>query len=360
MNLPPPSKDGSVYWRDYKIDTPAFRLNPIEKPDMSPHLVHMTGKESVLGILKSGRDNGGLIKACVPEDAKSWYKESVVCFTESPIFAIDAFRYIRFHRWQMDMRFGIGFSKEKLIKKGVFPVLYCSSELVSQFKKMRDEMPTSIENPFELTAKSVIDNVFPLMNSLMENEPKQGFIWEREWRSPNPEGFDFSYSDIDIICCPEEEQDEIVSILGDFANNIKFVRSWSQYNEVKEFLSSREKGWETHVDTNIPDDSELRRLKQKFSQERNKAIAYKQYAEKILSEIEAIDTYAQALELRVFEIEEALAQREYEEQNDFCCACGCVLDENTSRVLWNDDGSNVEYLCGQCHSDFWELVNRDD
>lgn len=360
MSLPPPNEDGSVYWRNYKIDTPAFRLNPIEKPDMSPHLVHMTGKESILGILSSGEDEFGLINACVPEDSKGWYSESVVCFTESPIFAIDAFRYIRFPRWKMDLRFGIGFSKEKLVKKGVLPVLYCSTELIGKFKKVLDETPETTDSKFETAVKSVVDTVFPLMNSLMEGDPRQGFMWEREWRSPNPDGFSFSYCDIDIICCPEEEQVEIIRLLGEHASEIKFVRSWSQYNEVKAFLKSREKGWETKVDTDSIENRELLNLKRQFTQERNKASAYKAYAEKILSEIESIDSYAKELEGRVFEIEEALTQREYEDENDFCIGCGCVLDENTSRVTWNDDGDETDYLCGQCHSEFWERVNRDD
>ncbi len=42
MTLPPYSP--YVTWREYQIATPTFRLSPLEKPDMSPYLVHMTGK----------------------------------------------------------------------------------------------------------------------------------------------------------------------------------------------------------------------------------------------------------------------------------------------------------------------------
>jgi hypothetical protein len=318
----------------------------------------MTGKRTILSILNGSDEQSGLIKACVPEDSKSWYKEAVVCFTDSPIFAIDAFRYIRFRRWQMDMRFGIGFSKDKLVKKGVRPVLYCGSELIGKFKKMADAIPKKVSGTFEVISQSTVEDVMPLMNSIMENEPKQGFMWEREWRYPHKDGFAFSYDDIDVICCPEDEQEEIVKLLGEHVNNIKFVRSWSQYNEVKEFLESREKGWENKVDT--VDKKELSSLKLKYTQERNKAKAYKAYAEKVLAEIEAINKYASDLEVKVTEIEETLLQIEYEENNEFCCNCGKLFDEETSAVLWNDEETHTDYLCGQCHSEFQELCNRDD
>jgi hypothetical protein len=50
MPLPPPGPN--VTWKNYQIDTPTFQLTPVEKPDMSPFLVHMTGKNEIIDILK--------------------------------------------------------------------------------------------------------------------------------------------------------------------------------------------------------------------------------------------------------------------------------------------------------------------
>jgi len=50
MTLPPYSQQ--VFWKDYEIDTPTFDLTPIEKPDMSPLLFHMTGRNAILSILQ--------------------------------------------------------------------------------------------------------------------------------------------------------------------------------------------------------------------------------------------------------------------------------------------------------------------
>ena len=39
-------------WHDCKITTPTFSLTPVEKPDASPFLIHMTGRDSLVNILK--------------------------------------------------------------------------------------------------------------------------------------------------------------------------------------------------------------------------------------------------------------------------------------------------------------------
>jgi hypothetical protein len=39
-------------WNKRRILTPTFQLTPLEKPDMSPYLVHMTGKGSLVNTLK--------------------------------------------------------------------------------------------------------------------------------------------------------------------------------------------------------------------------------------------------------------------------------------------------------------------
>jgi len=87
MTLPPPSHN--IEWKDYQIDMPTFELSPVEKPDMSPFLVHMTGKSQIKGILETGENGMELINSCVPSQTRSnWYSENVVCFTDSPILSI--------------------------------------------------------------------------------------------------------------------------------------------------------------------------------------------------------------------------------------------------------------------------------
>ncbi|MCG8687301.1 MAG: hypothetical protein MI892_20655 [Desulfobacterales bacterium] len=352
MSLPPPDPNGRGPWIEYKIGTPAFQLRPFEKPDMSPYLVHMTAKNSILGILNSGEDGNGIIKSNRPLDAKSWYDESVVCFTESPIFAIDAFRYIRFKRWQMDLRYGVGFSKERLIEKGVRPALYFDSALVGKIRQLSGLTTGDPQNPLQEISKEISDQIMPLMNSLMENETKQGFIWEREWRYPGKDGFQFDYDDIEIICCPNEEREKIVSILGDSANKIKFVESWSQYNEVKEFLDSRSRGWETEIQVDGYKIDQLKTLKNEYQQELNKAEAYKAYTEKLQSEMDGIKRYSEELKNRVSEIESGIKAKQKAEPNEKCCNCGRVFDGKTTMVTWNDEETFKDALCGECYAEY--------
>lgn len=188
MTLPPPREDGTGPWRDHQIATPAFRLGPIEKPDMSPFLVHMTNKEAIFGILETGAEGQGTIKSAPPSQSRSWYREPVVCFTESPFFAIDAFRYISFPRWQQDLRYGLGFSKERLASNGVRPALYCDRELVRLFKRLKDltdpasDQPDATDDISLTVGGAVVARAVPLMTALLEDQAKQGFTWEREWR----------------------------------------------------------------------------------------------------------------------------------------------------------------------------------
>lgn len=352
MNLPPPDENGKGPWIEYKIDIPAFQLGPFEKPDMSPYLVHMTAKNSILKILNSGEKGKGLIKSSRPLDAKSWYNESVVCFTESPIFSIDAFRYLRFKRWQMDLRYGVGFSKERLIKNGVRPALYFDSTLVGKIKELRELAAEESQSNLQKISKEISDQIMPLMNSLMESEPKQGFIWEREWRYAGEDDFKFNYNDIEIICCPKEEYENIVNILGDFANKIKFVESWSQYNEVKEFLDSRSSGWEKEIKVDGFEIDKLKSIKIEYSQELHKAEAYKNYIEKLQSELDRIKQYSEELKSRVAEIESEIITKQKVFYDESCCACGKILDEDTGRVIWNDEETYRDYLCGECYSDY--------
>lgn len=343
MRLPPPNNKGEGPWNDYRIDTPTFQLTPVEKPDMSPYLVHMTGKNSIYSILTGGSENKGLIKASIPQQSKSeWYKEKIVCFTESPIFALDAFRYISFPRWQRDMRYGIGFSKLKLAKKGVRPAIYLDANLLTLLAKLNSLVKPNPEHGLKKISKELRDALTPLMTPLMESAPKQGFLWEREWRYPNAEGFEFEYSDIKIICCPEDEQNKIAEILGVAANSINFVRQWSQYDEVTDFINARGFSWKSKLVVKDFAVQELATMKLQYTQELHKADAYRIHLEKTKTEIEHIEKYIKEMELRIEEISNEL-------NCDYCCCCSSILNEETGMIPWNDDDGQTDYLCANCH-----------
>jgi hypothetical protein len=349
MILPPPDKNGYGPWNEYRIDTPAFKLTSLEKPDMSPYLVHMTGRAAILGILGYESAGQGKINAKVPQQRKAqWYDSPVVCFTESPLFAIDAFRYIKFQRWQQDMRYGLGFSKEKLAHRGCRPVLYADSDLVTKLRGLKDLCANVDVTPLQESTQTLLNAILPLTNSLMEYEVKQGFIWEREWRHPDPDGFVFDYKDIEIICCPDEEREAILEMFGESASGIRFVSSWSQYDDVRAFLSSRSAGWETRIELGRANHEELSKLRDQYKQERNKLHAHRAYIDRLQSEVVSLEAANTLLDARIEELS-AILTDPVEDALD-CCVCGCVFDEENSAILWNDDEG--DYICSGCYSDF--------
>lgn len=258
MPLPPPS--GSIRWKDYEIDTPTFRLTPIEKPDMSPFLVHMTGKDEIMGILQGENaaehieDGNGYLRAGVPEHSQGTYEAEVVCFTDSPTFALDFFRYRSFRRWSNDQRFGIGFDKATLVDQGVRPAIYADNELVGSIIHLYNQM---IEEDERLSEDGLINhhliqmlkNTYPLLFPLLEHEPRQGYMWEREWRYPHAQGLVFRHGDVRIICCPESEEDEIREVLGHAADRIGFIRAWREYDDVTDYLRRQQPIWREQSET---------------------------------------------------------------------------------------------------------------
>jgi len=279
--------------------TPTFRLTSIEKPDMSPYLFHLTTRESLKLILQDKLTNKseGRLKADIPRSAKDSYKIKMVCFTDSPPFALDFFRY----RWSQsknvkDLKYGIGFNKETMVKKGVLPTFYVSEDLLSQILKLTkifkddnllDKLDCLncndnkiIEELNELLGDTckTLSSVEKLMFPLLENNRYQGYIWEREWRyiAPNNLGssaevttsiaflilmgeglyriaslflqdyhhldFVFSYDDIRIICCDDEDENIFKEIIGKDCitkNKIQFIRTWQQYDEITDFLARK-------------------------------------------------------------------------------------------------------------------------
>ncbi|OCQ92189.1 hypothetical protein AMR42_15600 [Limnothrix sp. PR1529] len=223
---------------------------------MSPFLIHMTGKKEILSILQGKSINDlddveesdwGFLESCIPEN-KSDYKAKVVCFTESPTFALDFFRRRKKTRWVKDQRFGLGFSKASLVRAGVRPVIYLDQPMIQKINKIFNDLERQEqEKNIDQASEELLDLVrkfYPLVFPILESNRFQGFMWEREWRMVSETGFSFKHSDLRIICCPEEEQGAIEDILQVNKDHIQFVRSWQEYNDVTDFLNRQSKIWE--------------------------------------------------------------------------------------------------------------------
>jgi len=264
-----------ILWKEYQIDTPTFELSPVEKPDMSPFLVHMTGKDEIISILKSENtpidfdqnipDEHGYLRSSVPSYGdRDGYDAKVICFTESPTFALDFFRYRSFRRWNEDQRFGIGFSKSELVRIGVRPVIYVDNTILSYILGIRDLVknpPENINDSLYNNSRNLIADIYPFLHPLLEQKDSQGFIWEREWRYPDKKGFIFPYNSIKIICCPENEEGKIREILGNYENKITYIRTWVEYEDVTNFISEKQPQWAEKVE--IPEEtSDIEILKQ--------------------------------------------------------------------------------------------------
>ncbi|RYC71258.1 hypothetical protein [Spirosoma sordidisoli] len=272
MSLP----SSGIKWKDYQNSTPTFELTPVEKPDLSPFLIHMTGKNSLVSILKgqnAPKDSNlekdqGYIKAVQPsfEGQEALYNSKVVCFTESPIFALDFFRYRSYRRWSDNQQYGIGFSKSALIEhRGARPVLYfdtkTNSTVLNLCNKIIDGEYNIVDKDGQLLDyKELFSATKPLLFPLLEETRYQGFMWEREWRCPNSEGINFLHSSIKVICCPAEERREIEDILGDQLKNIDIIESWKEYDDVTNYLKKRKANTDTESLSKIKDINSLDRL----------------------------------------------------------------------------------------------------
>lgn len=298
--------------------TPTFQLTSIEKPDMSPYLFHMTTSKNLKLILEGEGtgENTGILNIQVPKhNNKATYEIPMVCFTESPPFALDFFRY----RWsdnkdRENLKYGIGFDKKAMVLKGVYPTFYAPKKLQAEIlklnSKLKNNLSVNIEslsskdksiiqelNELITNTRNTLSGVVRLMFPLLEDEKYQGFIWEREWRytTPNPDDkkFIFSYNDIRIICCADEDEEEFKKIIGvEYieANPIQFIRTWKEYDEITDLLN--------RTNQNSNDTSKENDIMKIKENDINKAI------EGCLAEIDNIDFYIDYLENQVKKIEE--------------------------------------------------------
>ncbi len=303
MNLPGPGS--GITWRNYRIETPTFKLSSIEKPDLSPFLIHMTGRNQLISILKGENANedievpegNGYLKSVVPtfNGSQGYYNSNVVCFTESPLFALDFFRYRSFNRWESDQQFGIGFSKTDLVNhRNVRPVVYLETEtnreLLNLCNKINDDSFVISDNNGEIQdLKPLISKIKPLLFPLLENSRSQGFMWEREWRCPNELGMTFPLSAIKVICCPRNEREEIEQIIGEHSSHIQIVESWKEYDDVTNFLKRRDRNIDkTTIDRidNIGDIGALNSMKMQNEQTLNTLSSYYSVFKETVNQLE--------------------------------------------------------------------------
>jgi len=195
------------------------------RDDLSTFLVHLTkdtedgtkAKENLKSILQNQR-----IEKRNPKGLLYTFSEFIdcsksVCFTETPI------NYIK-HLTNIEGRdvvlepYGIVFSKEKALMKGVNPVFYINT--YSTNTTLRDAF-------YAIKSKCNLDELKAIVPYLeifgkMKSGGSRDFSWEREWRYNG----DFVFENQDIVVGLVKTKEEISEFETEFKSqypNIKFI-----------------------------------------------------------------------------------------------------------------------------------------
>lgn len=199
--------------------------------DISPFLVHLTrtfeavnAKTRLLRIIESRKliagnslvshaTYGYRIGTLNPEEKRRLF--SAICFTETPLNEMHCVLEIAGR--EVDLApYGIVFLKDRLITRGISPVLYLNNTQGS-----KDSIVRGLDKLIN-TDREIAEAILPLiavfgkqLQSVYSSVPPNkeiDFRWEREWRYPASAGdFEFTEDDVFVGLCPHEEIDEFES-----------------------------------------------------------------------------------------------------------------------------------------------------
>ncbi len=166
---------------------------------------------------------------------------------------------------------------------------------------------------------SLLESTYPLLFPLLEDEPRQGYMWEREWRATDENGFVFSNTNIRIICCPQEEEGVIRDILGSAASNIQFIRAWQEYDDVTRFLESQQQTWRKYGESlsQVKQDhqkiQQIRELIQQYQVANNSLTSYQEFIKRLDRDRERIERESHEITQQINSLQMQLTELEKKE-----------------------------------------------
>jgi len=196
------------------------------------------------------------------------------------------------------------YTENELNKQIIYLYNYIQKKQISEDKDLNDCL------------KKLLGSTYPLLFPLLEDQDRQGYMWEREWRATDENGFIFSHKDIRIICCPQEEEGNIQNILGSAASNIQFIRAWREYDDVTRFLERQQHTWReqakslSQVQKDDQKIQQIRDLIQQYQVAQNSLTSYQELIERLDHDKEKIKKEAQEIYRKINRLQTQLAELE--------------------------------------------------
>jgi len=201
------------------------------RSDISPFLVHLTRSLEPMDAKKRLRriiDSRTLIAGdSLVSHATYGYRIgdldaeskrrlfSAICFTETPLTEMHCVLEIAGREVDLEP-YGLVFLKDRLMKRGVSPVLYLNNA-----QGDKDAVVRGLDQLIDAN-REVAEAILPLiavfgrqLQSVYSRFPPRrevDFRWEREWRYPASAGkLEFAENDVFVGLCPHEEIDDFES-----------------------------------------------------------------------------------------------------------------------------------------------------
>jgi len=194
--------------------------------DISPFLVHLTRKTSTTNTAKKNLESilttkelryadnrisdakfGISLDEITPEISKKYF--SAVSFTETPLNEVHSLLDIAGRNIELKP-YGLVFLKQKLMKKGVSPVVYINNFDGTKIKLI--EALYTLTEAHSEQAKKILPYIAIFGKMLLPIGGTQGFrrsidfTWEREWRYASDDlKFEFDYKDVFIGLCDDKD-----------------------------------------------------------------------------------------------------------------------------------------------------------